>query len=124
MHQLTVKQGVVMTAEQNVDHGSCFRCEAVNKANLESPVAKTVELDVFFPPKSLRILVGRPESEGTYDRTQEYEDRKHLLSFNRKPVRDENIHLVLEGERVQLICEAGRIYHKSFDFFAIIGGGH
>ena len=52
--------------------------------------------------------MGRPDAEGTYDRTQEYEDRKLSLSFGgRKPTRNEDIKLVLEGERVRLICEAG-----------------
>ena len=66
-------------------------CEASNKAYRATPVSKSIELDVFFPPKDLKMIVRRPDSAGIFDRTQEYEDRKHLLSLNRKPVRDEKV---------------------------------
>ena len=79
-----------------------------------------VNLNVFFAPNDLNIIVDRPESVG-YDRTTEYGGGKlKLLSQGRKLSLDEDtdvkrkafgrneaIRLVLDGELVRLRCEAG-----------------
>ena len=71
-------------------------------------MSASVGLNVFFPPTSLNIKVDRPDVTGVYDRTIEYIDRKHQLSFGgREPSRGEDIQLVTEGETVRLVCQAG-----------------
>ena len=84
-----------------------------------------MRLNVFFPPKSLEIIVERPESrvkEGQYDRTTEYLGDKlkqltqiprHVNGFVDAPKRkspasrNERIKLVIAGELVRLKCVAG-----------------
>ena len=80
----------------------------MNKANERAPVSAHERLNVFFPPKSVRINVVRPERTRGHDRTMEYHGgRMKLLSQGRKAGRNEEIKLVLDGEVVQLKCEAG-----------------
>ena len=83
-------------------------------------------LNVFFPPKTLEIIVERPESrikEGQYDRTTEYiGDKLKQLTQSPRNVnglevprrkspasRNERIKLVIAGELVRLKCVAGSI---------------
>ena len=85
---------------------------------------------MFFPPKTLDIVVERPESpikKGQYDRTTEYlkGDRLKLLTQSPRNVngletptrrkspasRNERIRLVIAGEMVRLKCIAG--HYKS-----------
>ena len=102
-----------------------FRCDSSNEANKKDPTSSQVRLNVFFPPKSLEIIVERPESrvkEGQYDRTTEYLGDKlkqltqiprHVNGFVDAPKRkspasrNERIKLVIAGELVRLKCVAG-----------------
>lgn len=81
----------------------------MNKANEREPVSAQVRLNVFFAPKTLKISVNRPERPAGYDRTTDFKGGQlRLLSQGRKVGRNEEIRLVLDGELVQLRCQAGK----------------
>ena len=79
-----------------------FRCEALNSANELRPVSSRIHFNVFFPPKSLKIQLERPENRDPdqWDRTETFKKSKKF---------DDNFHrIVLAGELIQLVCIAGK----------------
>ena len=78
-----------------------FRCEAINKANEANPAVTQMSYRVFFPPKSLRIVVDRADKEIGYDRTIDFESSASNTR-NR-----EDLRIVVEGELVRIRCQAG-----------------
>ena len=59
---------------------------------------------VFFPPKSLSILVERPDKGSGYDRTIDFEAG---LASNIRGRKYEDIRIVVAEELVRIRCEAG-----------------
>ena len=80
------------------------RCEAINKANEGDPAVTRIHYRVFFPPKSLAIVVDRPDKGTGYDRTIDFQDG---LASNARIRHKEDVRIVLAGELVRLRCEAG-----------------
>ena len=81
-----------------------YRCEAINKANERVPAVARIHYRVFFPPKSLSILVERPDKGSGYDRTIDFEAG---LASNIRGRKYEDIRIVVAEELVRIRCEAG-----------------
>ena len=82
------------------------RCEAINKANEEAPAVTSIHYRVFFPPRSLAIVVDRPDKGSGYDRTIDFE---MAASANNRRRLQEDVRIVVANELVRIRCEAGEL---------------
>ena len=82
------------------------RCEAINKANEEAPAVTSIHYRVFFPPRSLSIVVDRPDKGSGYDRTIDFE---MAASANNRRRLQEDVRIVVANELVRIRCEAGKV---------------
>ena len=85
---------------------SHFRCEAINKANERVPAVTRIHYRVFFPPKSLSIVIDRPDKGSGYDRTIDFEAVLASNAIRNRKLED--IRIVVAGELVRIRCEAGK----------------
>ena len=61
---------------------------------------------VFFPPRSLAIVVDRPDKGSGYDRTIDFE---LAASANNRRRTQEDVRIVVATELVRIRCEAGKL---------------
>ena len=85
-----------------------YRCEAINKANERVPAVTRINYRVFFPPKSLSIVIDRPDKGSGYDRTIDFEAVMASNSIRKR--KQEDVRIVVASELVRIRCESGTIY--------------
>ena len=76
----------------------------------------SIQYRVFFPPRSLSIVVDRPDKGSGYDRTIDFEMAKS--SANNRRRLQEDVRIVVATEMVRIRCEAGKPF-----FLALLTNG-
>ena len=87
-----------------------YRCEAINKANERVPAVTRINYRVFFPPKSLSIVIDRPDKGSGYDRTIDFEAVMASNSIRKR--KQEDVRIVVASELVRIRCESGTNYFR------------
>ena len=70
------------------------------------PAVTRIHYRVFFPPKSLSIVIDRPDKGSGYDRTIDFEAVLASNAIRNRKLED--IRIVVAGELVRIRCEAGK----------------
>ena len=68
----------------------------------------SIHYRVFFPPRSLAIVVDRPDKGAGYDRTIDFE---MAASANNRRRLQEDVRIVVANELVRIRCEAGKLMY-------------